>query len=239
MKFLDIGNIVLTKGESSDLYEISSDTSLSDYKGKLRISNQKGIILEEDLKHSPEIKNNDNIFDDDLIINYKAEKFDFSGGVQDETQPSDKDFIHKIKINEIQKDRLTEEATISGKVYKTEFQDTIVPGSPNTLVSQEVEIGLKDVKVIVSLTSETKEITREASAFTNADGDFNLKIFLGETIKQPANQNILFQISSSTSESLDAGRYFLTLTIFKEELDKTISFQKEVLQTKLDINERN
>ena len=239
MKFFDIGNIVLTKGETSDLYEISSDTSLSDYKGKLRISNQKGIIHEADLKHSPEIKNDDNIFDDNLIINYKAEKFDFSGGVQDETQPNDKDFIHKIKISDIQKDRLTEEATITGKVYRIEYQDTIIPGNPNTLETKEVEIGLKDVKVIVSLTSETKEITREASAFTNTDGDFNLKIFLGETIKQPANQNILFQISSKTSESLDAGRYFLTLTIFKEELDKTISFQKEVLQTKLDINERN
>lgn len=238
MKFLDIGNIVLTKGESSDLYEISSDTSLSDYKGKLRISNQKGIILEEALKHSQEIKNDDNIFNDNLIINYKAERYNFAGGVQDETQPN-KEFIHKIKINDIQKDRVTEEATITGKVYRIEYQDTIIPGNPNTLETKEVEIGLKDVKVFVSLTSEAKEITREATTFTNNDGEFTLKIYLGNTIKSPANQNLLFQISSKTSESLDAGRYFLTLTIFKEELDKTISFQKEVLQTKLDINERN
>ena len=238
MKFLDIGNIVLTKGESSDLYEISSDTSLSDYKGKLRISNQKGIILEEALKHSQEIKNDDNIFNDNLIINYKVERYNFAGGVQDETQPN-KEFIHKIKINDIQKDRVTEEATITGKVYRIEYQDTIIPGNPNTLETKEVEIGLKDVKVIVSLTSEAKEITREATTFTNNDGEFTLKIYLGNTIKSPANQNLLFQISSKTSESLDAGRYFLTLTIFKEELDKTISFQKEVLQTKLDINERN
>ena len=238
MKFLDIGNIVLTKGESSDLYEISSDTSLSDYKGKLRISNQKGIILEEALKHSQEIKNDDNIFHDNLIINYKVERYNFAGGVQDETQPN-KEFIHKIKINDIQKDRVTEEATITGKVYRIEYQDTIIPGNPNTLETKEVEIGLKDVKVIVSLTSEAKEITREATTFTNNDGEFTLKIYLGNTIKSPANQNLLFQISSKTSESLDAGRYFLTLTIFKEELDKTISFQKEVLQTKLDINERN
>ena len=239
MKFLDIGNIILTKGESSDLYEISSDTSLSDYKGNLRISNQKGVILEEALKHSQEIKNDDNIFNDNLIINYKAERYDFAGGVQDETQPSDKEFIHKIKIYEIQKDRLTEEATITGKVYRIEYQDTIIPGNPNTLESKEVEIGLKDVKVIVSLTSEAKEITREATTFTNTNGEFTLKIYLGNTIKSPANQNLLFQISSKVSESLDVGRYFLTLTIFKEELDKTISFQKEVLQTKLDINERN
>ena len=238
MKFLDIGNIVLTKGETSDLYEISSDTSLSDYKGKLRISNQKGIILEEALKHSQEIKNDDNIFNDNLIINYKAERHNFAGGVQDETKPN-KEFIHKIKINDIQKYRVTEEATITGKVYRIEYQDTIIPGNPNTLETKEVEIGLKDVKVIVSLTSETKEITREATTFTNNDGEFTLKIYLGNTIKSPANQNLLFQISSKTSESLDAGRYFLTLTIFKEELDKTISFQKEVLQTKLDINERN
>ena len=120
-----------------------------------------------------------------------------------------------------------------------EYQDTIIPGNPNTLETKEVEIGLKDVKVFVSLTSEAKEITREATTFTNNDGEFTLKIYLGNTIKSPANQNLLFQISSKTSESLDAGRYFLTLTIFKEELDKTISFQKEVLQTKLDINERN
>ena len=238
MKFLDIGNIVLTKGETSDLYEISSDTSLSGYKGKLRISNQKGIILEEALKHSPEIKNDDNIFNDNLIINYKAERYNFAGGVQDETKPN-KEFIHKIKINDIQKDKVTEEATITGKVYRIEYQDTIIPGNPNTLETKEVEIGLKDVKVIVSLTSEAKEITREATTFTNTDGEFTLKIYLGNTIKSPANQNLLFQISSKTSESLDAGRYFLTLTIFKEELDKTISFQKEVLQTKLDINERN
>lgn len=238
MKFLDIGNIVLTKGETSDLYEISSDTSLSDYKGKLRISNQKGIIFEEALKHSQEIKNDDNIFNDNLIINYKAERYNFAGGVQDETQPN-KEFIHKIKINDIQKDKVTEEARITGKVYRIEYQDTIIPGNPNTLETKEVEIGLKDVKVIISLTSEAKEITREATTFTNTDGEFTLKIYLGNTIKSPANQNLLFQISSKTSESLDAGRYFLTLTIFKEELDKTISFQKEVLQTKLDINERN
>lgn len=241
MRFLDIGNIVLTKGESSDLFEITSDTSLSDYKAKMRISNPSGVSHEEDLKHSQEVKNNDNIFNDDLIVNYKAEKYSFAGSIQDETQ-AEVPFIHKIKITDIQKDSLNEEATITGKVFKIETKDTVTPGvpiSPDAITTQEVEVGIENAKVTVSLTSETKEITREGTALTNSSGEFTMKIFLGETIRVPARQAILFQIPSSLSATLDAGRYYCTVTVFKEELDKSISFQKEVLQTKLDINEKN
>ena len=242
MRFLDIGNIVLTKGESSDLFEITSDTSLSDYKAKMRISNPSGVKHEEELKHSPEIKNNDNIFNDDLIVNYKAEKYSFAGSIQDETQTDETPFIHEIKITDIQKDSLNEEATITGKVFRIETRDTVTPGvlpTPDAITTQEVEVGIENAKVTVSLTSETKEITREGSAITNASGEFTMKIFLGETIRVPARQAILFQIPSSLSETLDAGRYYCTVTVYKEELDKSISFQKEVLQTKLDINEKN
>ena len=241
MRFLDIGNIVLTKGESSDLFEITSDTSLSDYKAKMRISNPSGVEHEEELKHSQEVKNNDSIFNDDLIVNYKAEKYSFAGSIQDETQ-TEVPFIHKIKITDIQKDSLNEEATITGKVFKIETKDTVTPGVPPTpgaITTQEVEVGIENAKVTVSLTSETKQITREGTALTNSSGEFTIKIFLGETVRVPARQAILFQIPSSLSKTLDAGRYYCTVTVFKEELDKSISFQKEVLQTKLDINEKN
>ena len=241
MRFLDIGNIVLTKGESSDLFEITSDTSLSDYKAKMRISNPSGVEHEEELKHSQEVKNNDSIFNDDLIVNYKAEKYSFAGSIQDETQ-TEVPFIHKIKITDIQKDPLTEEATITGKVFKIETKDTVTPGvppTPDAITTQEVEVAIENAKVTVSLTSETKQITREGTALTNSSGEFTIKIFLGETVRVPARQAILFQIPSSLSKTLDAGRYYCTVTVFKEELDKSISFQKEVLQTKLDINEKN
>lgn len=241
MRFLDIGNIVLTKGESSDLFEITSDTSLSDYKAKMRISNPSGVEHEEELKHSQEVKNNDSIFNDDLIVNYKAEKYSFAGSIQDETQ-TEVPFIHKIKITDIQKDSLNEEATITGKVFKIETKDTVTPGvppTPDAITTQEVEVGIENAKVTVSLTSETKQITREGTALTNSSGEFTIKIFLGETVRVPARQAILFQIPSSLSKTLDAGRYYCTVTVFKEELDKSISFQKEVLQTKLDINEKN
>ena len=241
MRFLDIGNIVLTKGESSDLFEITSDTSLSDYKAKMRISNPSGVEHEEELKHSQEVKNNDSIFNDDLIVNYKAEKYSFAGSIQDETQ-TEVPFIHKIKITDIQKDSLNEEATITGKVFKIEIKDTVTPGvppTPDAITTQEVEVGIENAKVTVSLTSETKQITREGTALTNSSGEFTIKIFLGETVRVPARQAILFQIPSSLSKTLDAGRYYCTVTVFKEELDKSISFQKEVLQTKLDINEKN
>ena len=241
MRFLDIGNIVLTKGESSDLFEITSDTSLSDYKAKMRISNPSGVEHEEELKHSQEVKNNDSIFNDDLIVNYKAEKYSFAGSIQDETQ-TEVPFIHKIKITDIKKDPLNEEATITGKVFKIETKDTVttgVPPTPDAITTQEVEVGIENAKVTVSLTSETKQITREGTALTNSSGEFTIKIFLGETVRVPARQAILFQIPSSLSKTLDAGRYYCTVTVFKEELDKSISFQKEVLQTKLDINEKN
>lgn len=241
MRFLDIGNIVLTKGESSDLFEITSDTSLSDYKAKMRISNPSGVEYEEELKHSQEVKNNDSIFNDDLIVNYKAEKYSFAGSIQDETQ-TEVPFIHKIKITDIQKDSLNEEATITGKVFKIETKDTVTPGvppTPDAITTQEVEVAIENAKVTVSLTSETKQITREGTALTNSSGEFTIKIFLGETVRVPARQAILFQIPSSLSKTLDAGRYYCTVTVFKEELDKSISFQKEVLQTKLDINEKN
>ena len=241
MRFLDIGNIVLTKGESSDLFEITSDTSLSDYKAKMRISNPSGVEHEEELKHSQEVKNNDSIFNDDLIVNYKAEKYSFAGSIQDETQ-TEVPFIHKIKITDIQKDSLNEEATITGKVFKIETKDTVTPGvppTPDAITTQEVEVAIENAKVTVSLTSETKQITREGTALTNSSGEFTIKIFLGETVRVPARQAILFQIPSSLSKTLDAGRYYCTVTVFKEELDKSISFQKEVLQTKLDINEKN
>lgn len=241
MRFLDIGNIVLTKGESSDLFEITSDTSLSDYKAKMRISNPSGVEHEEELKHSQEVKNNDNIFNDDLIVNYKAEKYSFAGSIQDETQ-TEVPFIHKIKITDIQKDSLNEEATITGKVFKIETKDTVTPGvlpTPDAITTKEVEVAIENAKVTVSLTSETKQITREGTALTNSSGEFTIKIFLGETVRVPARQAILFQIPSSLSKTLDAGRYYCTVTVFKEELDKSISFQKEVLQTKLDINEKN
>ena len=241
MRFLDIGNIVLTKGESSDLFEITSDTSLSDYKAKMRISNPSGVEHEEELKHSQEVKNNDSIFNDDLIVNYKAEKYSFAGSIQDETQ-TEVPFIHKIKITDIQKDSLNEEATITGKVFKIETKDTVTPGvppTPDAITTKEVEVAIENAKVTVSLTSETKQITREGTALTNSSGEFTIKIFLGETVRVPARQAILFQIPSSLSKTLDAGRYYCTVTVFKEELDKSISFQKEVLQTKLDINEKN
>ena len=53
---IDIGNLVLTKGESSDLYEITSNVSLKDYKAKIRISSPEITPIEKELKHLPEVK---------------------------------------------------------------------------------------------------------------------------------------------------------------------------------------
>lgn len=239
MKFLDIGNIVLTKGESSDVYEITSDTTLADYNGYLRISDNSGIKHEETLKHSKEVKNDDAIIDDELIVNYKAEKFDYAGNINDNTQP-DTDASTKIRINDIQKDKMREKATVTGKVFVTETKDTIDDSTGRDVITtQEVETGIANAQVTVSLTSESKEITREAKGTTNNDGNFSIDIYLGASVRQEQNNSIIFEISSAVTEKLDAGRYYCTVTIKKEELDKSVSFQKEIIQTKLDINEKN
>ena len=241
MKFLDIGNIVLTKGESSDVYEITSDSSLADYKGFLRISDAKGVKHEEELKHSKEVKNDDNIFNDDLVINYMAEKFDFNGNIYDDTQPNEDVFSYQIRINDIKKDELHEKATITGRVYTTTTQDTLDDRASGgeVLVSRAIETGIENAQVTVALTSELKEITREGRGLTNHDGDFSIEIHLGASTKYEKSRAIIFEISNAVTEKLDAGRYYCTVTIKKEELDKSISFQKEILQTKLDINEKN
>lgn len=241
MKFLDVGNIVLTKGESSDVYEITSDTSLADYKGFLRISDSKGVKHEEQLKHSKEVKNNDSIFHDNLNITYTADKFDFGGNIQDDTHPNEEVLVSYIRIDDIKKNELQETATVTGKVYTTSTQDTLEnrDGGGDVLVSKEVETGVKNAQVTVTLTSDTKEITREGKGVTNQDGDFSIEIFLGASTKYEKGRAIIFEIPNAVTEKLDAGRYYCTVTIKKEELDKSISFQKEILQTKLDLNEKN
>lgn len=240
MKFLDIGNIVLTKGESSDVYEITSDTPLADYKGTLRISDKTGVKHEAELKHTKEVKNDDNIYKDNLTINYMAEKFDFKGNIYDETTPNEEDFRYKISITSIEKEELTEIATIKGKIVEPQVRDTLDDSSEReVLVSRAVETPIENAEVTISLTSDEKEITREGKAYSSSTGEFTIQIYLGSTTKVPAKNGLVFVIPSEASAKLDAGRYYCTVTITKEELDKSISFQKEVLQTKLDINEKN
>ena len=68
MEKISIPNIVLTQGETSDTFEIYSKDSLKDFKASFRITNSDGTSLKtKELSHTKEIKNQDSIFNDNLV----------------------------------------------------------------------------------------------------------------------------------------------------------------------------
>ena len=235
---IDIGNLVLTKGESSDLYEITSNVSLKDYKAKIRISNPDITPIEKELKHLPEVKNDDSIYNDESIISYSAKTYNYDGEVNDS---SNTETINtRIEIESVTKDKLTETATIKGKVYKIEYVDEVDSSSgEEVIITKEKKTPLENAQVSVSLMSVAKEITRTGKAVSTADGSFTAKVFLGATIKLESGRGFLLKIDSDVTRSLDKGRYYLTMIVSKEEQDGTTSFLKEIIQTKLDINDKN
>lgn len=235
---IDIGNLVLTKGESSDLYEITSNVSLKDYKAKIRISSPDIAPIEKELKHLPEVKNDDSIYNDESIISYSAKTYNYDGEVNDS---SNTETINtRIEIESVTKDKLTETATIKGKVYKIEYADEVDSSSgEDVIVTKEKKTALENAQVSVSLMSVAKEITRTGKAVSTADGSFTAKVFLGATIKLESGRGFLLKIDSDVTRSLDKGRYYLTMIVSKEEQDGTTSFLKEIIQTKLDINDKN
>lgn len=263
MKFLDIGNISLTQGESSDEFEISSNISLSEYKGKYRISDESGVKHEGDLAYSKEVKNNDSIVDDEVVISYFADKYDYNANVRDPSKAEV--FEYKIEIIDVTRDKLKETATIKGKIYKSETQDTIQPPQTTTppatdtqnpdnkdeskdntqkqttglsvaaVITKEVQKPIENALVTISLTSTQKEITKFGTGVSQQDGTFTIEINTGATIKIPAKNSLVFNIPNEVTAKIVPGRYYCVVTIYKEELDGKVSYSREVIQTKLDI----
>ena len=109
----------------------------------------------------------------------------------------------------------------------------------DVIVTKEKKTPLENAQVSVSLMSVAKEITRTGKAVSTTDGSFTAKVFLGATIKLESGRGFLLKIDSDVTRSLDKGRYYLTMIVSKEENDGTTSFLKEIIQTKLDINDKN
>lgn len=243
MREIELENIVLTKGESSDLYEITSSESLKDYSAKVRISDSSGIKKEFDLEKTKKVLNDDSILNDEIAYTLTFKKIEFLEDIEEVNFKAElENFKHEVQ--KLEKNSMNESVTITGLVYREvekEVQVPLVPDSPEAGSRSELKIvkePLPNVEVSVVFASKDKEISRENKIVTKEDGIFSIEVFLGNTIKVEENNGFIFQIPSSITEALDKGRYFLTLTITKKELDGTISFQKEIIQTKLDINEK-
>ena len=268
---LDIGNLELTQGESSDRFEITSNDSLEKYKAILRISKGDGVALHEsELEKTPEVLNNDNIFDEDTILSYNARMFDYKGNIND-SKPDSETFEYDIKIDSISKDKLTEKATIKGTIFKSEVKDTLNPPNSgggtqtpdssqtqtpdssqttqptapstravqtNVLYSVTTQIPIENAEVELILTAPNKEISRSIKCYSDDKGEFTAEIFLGSTIKAEKNRGFIFEISNEVTEKVGAGRFYCIVNIVKEELDGTISYSKEIIRTKIEINQK-
>lgn len=259
MEKLTMCNIVLTQGETSDLYEIFSKNSLKDFIGEYRITDGEGNILKtQPLGHTAEIKNSDSIFEDNLVYTLSGAEFDIISGIN-EYRTTEKTFNHKIRLDKIEKNILNESLVLEGKVYDEVFIDTvkkkidvepeeeqyIVDGSEKdtddgtiVILHKLEETPIPNVEVTITFTSVDKETSRTIKAVTDEKGKFQTTLYLGNTVKQEAGQGLTLVISEDITKSLNQGRYVLTVTVKKlNNLDEVV-FCKEILQTKLDINEK-
>ena len=259
MEKLSIPNIVLTQGETSDTFEIYSKDSLKDFTASFRITNSDGTSLKtKDLSHTKEIKNQDSIFNDNLVYTLTGKEFEIINGINEYTT-TEPTFNHKIRLDKIEKDTLSETLTLKGKVFDEEYVDTvknrtdvtpeeeqyIVESSDITtedgtivILHKLEETGIANVEVTITFTSTDKEESRSVKAVTTSDGTFSAELYLGDTIKQEAGQGFVFVIPEDITSALDKGRYMLTVTVSKTNSLDEVVFCKEIIQTKLDINEK-
>lgn len=259
MEKLNLPNIVLTQGETSDIYEIYSKESLKDYTAEYRVTNADGVALQtKTLEHTKEVKNQDNIFNDNLVYTLSGKEFEILNGIN-EFNTAEKPFTHKISLETITKDKLKEELSLEGLVYDEEYVDTVKNkadltedekqyvvegsdkeqnGNTTVILHKLVKKPVQNVEVTITFSSTDKEISRTAVANSGVDGKFTAKLFLGSTIKQEAGVGFEFIITEDISKALQKGRYLLTLTVSKKNTLDEIIFSKEIIQTKLDINEK-
>ena len=259
MEKLSIPNIVLTQSETSDTFEIYSKDSLKDYKASFRITNSDGTPLKtKELSHTKEIKNQDSIFNDNLVYTLTGKEFEIINGIN-EYKTTEPVFNHKIRLDKIEKETLSEKLTLKGKVFDESYIDTVkkksevspeeekyvVKGSEEgsdsettVILHKLVETGVANVEVTITFTSTEKEISRSVKAVTSSDGTFSAELYLGNTIKQEAGQGFVFVIPEDITSALDKGRYMLTVTVSKTNSLDEVVFCKEIIQTKLDINEK-
>ena len=259
MEKLSIPNIVLTQGETSDTFEIYSKDSLKDFTASFRITNSDGTSLKtKDLSHTKEIKNQDSIFNDNLVYTLTGKEFEIINGINEYTT-TEPVFNHKIRLDKIEKDTLSETLTLKGKVFDEEYVDTvknrldvapeeeqyIVESSDITtedgtivILHKLEETGVANVEVTITFTSTDKEESRSVKAVTTSDGTFSAELYLGNTTKQEAGQGFVFVITEDITSALDKGRYMLTVTVSKKNTLDEVVFCKEIIQTKLDINEK-
>ena len=130
MEKLSIPNIVLTQGETSDTFEIYSKDSLKDFTASFRITNSDGTSLKtKDLSHTKEIKNQDSIFNDNLVYTLTGKEFEIICGINEYTT-TEPTFNHKIRLDKIEKDTLSETLTLKGKVFDEEYAAKVL-SDPN------------------------------------------------------------------------------------------------------------
>ena len=162
-------------------------------------------------------------------------------------------------LDKIEKEALSEKLTLKGKVFDESYIDTVkkksevspeeekyvVKGSEEgsdsettVILHKLVETGVANVEVTITFTSTDKEISRSVKAVTTSDGTFSAELYLGDTIKQEAGQGFVFVIPEDITSALDKGRYMLTITVSKTNNLDEVVFCKEIIQTKLDINEK-
>lgn len=259
---IKLDNIVLTKGESSEVFEIFSRESLQDFKAFYRITDGAGVIkFEGELCKTPEVKNTDSIFGDHLTYSLDGVEYENVNHIQEFKVPTPI-FNHKIKIDNLEKHELNETVDFTGKVYDVKMIDTIkkkdeiTPDEEKYIVEEYTEtstgeimvilrkndeVGVPNCEVFATFTSIEKETSRKTNAFTNASGEFSGSLYLGNTIKTESGKGFIFMIPSTVTENLDKGRYVVTVTVQKIDRldpDEKVLYSKEILQTKLDINEK-
>lgn len=109
----------------------------------------------------------------------------------------------------------------------------------NIVQTAPVDTPVANVEVTVKFISSEKEYSRTVKAVSDEDGTFRGEIFLGDTVRQEKGFGFTFSIPSAITEQLNRGRYVVTVVVEKYDGMGTCVFCKEVLQAKLDIDDKN
>lgn len=134
MALISINNIALTKGETSDIFEIFSKDSLKDYQAHFRITDSsRKELFKKRLQPTAEIKNSDGIFNDALFYELSGKTYDLIDGIS-EWNNRDKQFKGKIVLTNMVRDELRETIKFEGLV--TQDGDVVI-SSPTPPASDE------------------------------------------------------------------------------------------------------
>ena len=132
MALISINNIALTKGETSDVFEIFSKDSLKDYQAHFRITDSsRKELFKKRLQPTQEIKNNDGIFNDALFYELSGKTYDLIDGVS-EWNNRDKQFKGKIVLTNMVRDELRETLKFEGVVTQGEEVVVAPPSTPSS-----------------------------------------------------------------------------------------------------------